>query len=1031
MKTGTPVRGTLFFSAGEIRSARRRLTQPGALGDQARALIRQADEQLRSAAPASWIEADRPLSPAWVSAACPACSRVDRWCGWTTASPLALHCNHCGEVFPSARFPEAHKDVVGGREYPYYLSPAGLRYYFSGVARGHRLMRAVEIFHSHLPIAWLLTGEARYAEPVAAALRQMGRVYGGWPMLHDAVNAPSGAGVRAEVRQYDFPEATFAYRTRLWQWAEAVLLKHALMAYDAVKDASLFTRDDVELIRDGYVREALEGFVVNKLLFMHNRFHNSFGDYLSSMVLAGRLFGTHLRVRDLCGGRFVLSGPDLIHEALDGAAGIRQFLENAYGSDGMYFENTYSYHVHALKVVLPGMLALRGYSDPVGYRPSPWLQPTPSPGALNLRASLGRYITALRGFDRFVRADLRGIPENDSFGDSLADMSANLHIAAWRLCESRWAGDRAAGLLARGGGRERAEKMGADRIFFDNYFLFGGRLPKRGILPRLRPTVVGSGFAALRCGGTSLHMSWDEPRQFHSHADQLAIQFFSQDREMLLDLGYMGAGHVMRHVWMNRTASHNTVVVDKRNQRAWPDAPAGRLLRFNVTRSCSVVEAEAPQCYAGVHEYRRLSALVRVGAKKCYVADFFHVRGGRQHDYALMGNGNECRVKGVALKSVPGTLAGPRTEYACAEQLSRAQVKGENGYRFIDDMAQGVVRQDRLVAEALWKIHQGGELKAFIAAERGDRLVSGRYPVLRGHAWHADPERLRKARTMIVRRRPRDGRSAFIAVLSPGNDGVVRSVEYLFSGPSGQVLRVNHAGGYDIVLCGAPGKGGVEWEDYATDASLALARYDARGRLREVVAFGGSRLELPGASVPVPPGMARRVVETFELENRLRLDRPLADAAALVGEIVTVQSGPAQHVFCVKRAQGAMLWVDADHARLIGGGGVVTEVLSPDTFFTATPMMEAVQPGCSIWIGGRRFRVRRFERTGTGPDLQGIYHYKGRRGCRITVHGGGLLGALCGAEFRSGVVSTGSTLRVSRCRRVTFDRDGVGRLAGD
>ena len=1018
--------GTAFFSAAEISHARRQLERPGPLGDRAREIVRRADEMLQTAAPAAWIEAERPLSPAWVALECPLCSRKDRWCGWTRARPLAVRCNHCGASFPKAQCPEDRRDVVAGTVYPYHLSPAGQRYYFSGVARGKRFLEAVRVLHPEVPVAWLLTGDPRYAGAVLDVLTQLGRVYSDWPLLHDAVDSPAHAGTAAAVRHYHFPEATFAYRTRLWQWVEAALLFEALMAYDAVRSAPQHTRADEELIRDGYVRHALEGFVVNKLLFMHSRFHNSFGDYLSGMVLAGRVFGNALRVRDLMAGAFEMTGGDLVREALDGPAGIRQFLLNAYGPDGIYYENTYTYHVHALKVMLPAMLALRGYRDPAGYRRDPWLTPPPRGGAFDLRRALAAYSAAVRGFDRFLRADYRGVPDNDSFGDLLADQSAYLYMTSWRLMDRRADGAVARAILDRNGGRECTERLGGDRFYFDNYFLFGGRLPAARREERLFPEVAGSGFAVLRHGAASLHMSWDEPRQYHSHADQLAIQFFSHGREMLADLGYMGAGHPMRHVWLDRTISHNTVAIDGRSQRPWPDAPAGRLLQFHSCRTCGVAESEAPGCYVQTSRYRRLVALVGVGADEHYAADFFCVEGGRRHDYALLANGDRCEVSGVAQSPMPGTLAGRSVRYVCAEEITAAQRRRENGYRFIDDLAGGRIGGPGVVARAQWSLDKGGQLTAHLAAVPGDRIVTGRYPILRGHAWHADPERLRKGRMLVVRRSAGVGESLFASILSPGDGGgCVRSVECLHAGRGGRVLRVAHAKGTDVLLAAVPGSRGPAWRGFATDAPLALARYGTGGRLREAAVFGGTRFELPDLGLRIEPPPPWRVVETCESGNRVRLDRPFDSRAGTPGEIVIVESGDRQLVFRVRKARGRTLWLDSRHSRLIGAGGVVGEVLSSTTFFTATPMVTDLQPGCPILIGKRRFHVRSFERTGTGPDLRGIYRYDGRRGCRITVREGGLTDDLRGAEFLCGVVAPGSRLSISPYARASLLADGV------
>jgi hypothetical protein len=164
------------------------------------------------------------------------------------------------------------------------------------------------------------------------------------------------------------------------------------------------------------------------------------------------------------------------------------------------------------------------------------------------------------------------------------------------------------------------------------------------------------GLAVLQAGpganttALALHYgSWVH----HMHRDQLSLLLFGHDNALLCDVGYPEQTDAFNHrrfgIWSN-TISHNTVTVDARGQSRGP----GHLQAFEPHGFAQVADASCA-AYGNVSLYRRAVILVQATPERSYVFDVFHVRGGRQHDWALMG---------------------PQADFVCEPPLGRVQEAG-------------------------------------------------------------------------------------------------------------------------------------------------------------------------------------------------------------------------------------------------------------------------------------------------------------------------------------------------------------------
>lgn len=116
----------------------------------------------------------------------------------------------------------------------------------------------------------------------------------------------------------------------------------------------------------------------------------------------------------------------------------------------------------------------------------------------------------------------------------------------------------------------------------------------------------------------------------HGHRDGLNLGLFAWGLDLLPDFGYppvqYGGWGAPRAVWYTKTAAHNTVVVDGKDQAPgegectlWADGEAFRAVR-----------ASAPALIGGA-QYERTAAMIDASEADFYVVDLFRVIGGVDH----------------------------------------------------------------------------------------------------------------------------------------------------------------------------------------------------------------------------------------------------------------------------------------------------------------------------------------------------------------------------------------------------------------
>lgn len=146
----------------------------------------------------------------------------------------------------------------------------------------------------------------------------------------------------------------------------------------------------------------------------------------------------------------------------------------------------------------------------------------------------------------------------------------------------------------------------------------------------------------------------------HYHQDAMNLGMFAKGLDLMPEFGYpavqFGDWHTPKALWHKKTAAHNTVVVDGKDQTGGPTqctlwSPGGEV---------HAIRANSPAQIKG-HAYERTVAMVETGPADYYVLDIFRVVGGKEHTKHTHTNYAKAAPLGVRLAASdspydPGTL---------------------------------------------------------------------------------------------------------------------------------------------------------------------------------------------------------------------------------------------------------------------------------------------------------------------------------------------------------------------------------------
>jgi len=429
------------------------------------------------------------------------------------------------------------------------------------------------------------------------------------------------------------------------------------------------------------------------------------------------------------------------------------------------------------------------------------------------------------------------------------------------------------------------------------------------LLPGFGQAVLGAGRGERQVQ-VQLHFSPDNAN--HCHADCLSVVWFAHGRELSGEIGYQR--NKLRS-WAAGTLSHNTVVVDRRNQTGG-DTSGNLLAYVPDLPGLALIQVDAPRAYEklGVTRYRRTLILNTIDIEAPYFVDVFEVAGGRVHDCAIHGS-----VWGDGMGVVPGGFAsfptarpmlekgetwrepkgmGPFNHYGLFTQVHRGRATEGLYIDFLYQEAPRTGTRIHLLPDAQMTVFLGQTPALRRAGHYKDQLVyKWQMPhLIARRGMRREARGVREGEAPAEPRAGGELRSVFVAVYDLFEGGPkIASVERLKQDGGMVALRVALGGRTDTLLyaLGEPqtmSAGGVE-----TDGKLALVVEGRGGPEARLVA--GTRLRKGDLrlAAPEPAHRGTLIAATRTLDgaasNAFITDADLPTGTALRGKWLIVTHG--------------------------------------------------------------------------------------------------------------------------------------------
>jgi hypothetical protein len=440
---------------------------------------------------------------------------------------------------------------------------------------------------------------------------------------------------------------------------------------------------------------------------------------------------------------------------------------------------------------------------------------------------------------------------------------------------------------------------------------------KRATVTATAPPAVRSrlfpayGFASLQTGGkegTAATLSFPQYRG-HRHHDFLDLGIYAMGKALTPDFGYPETASLddpRRFGFFYNTVSHNTVMVDAADQT---ESVPYRLHAYDQTPVLQRVDVSAPDAYPGkMRSYRRCIALIPIDTRQAYVADFFHVAGGKQHDWLVHGSQATFQSDGLKVPPpAPGTLAGPDVPYGFFYDEPRLQnlpqgssYLGYKGSGFQYLMRPQAVKDAPGTYRVEWRWTRDatpGHLSLWCVGEREEAIVCAGKP----QNFKPMPEEV----TFLIRRRQSTGgrplESVFASVFEPFADAPkIRKVERVALTPAkaGAVgLRVLLPGRTDLLVFGAGNTEVATPSGTRVRGALAYLSVGADGKVARAYVSAGGSIQSKGIALTAP-APALKAASADWRRHWVTLDGPLPESVK-PGQVVLFGEGA--HAYEVRR----------------------------------------------------------------------------------------------------------------------------------
>ena len=601
---------------------------------------------------AQMLEPTTPLSTLFTP--CPACRAAGKtwhphgqW-KWSDQDPERITCEVCGTIFPNAGYPEdivvhTHSGApqtftfMGGEPFEVFNYKT-CRPSLSGCIRSHKVQFMTDACRQ-LGEAYLLSADERYARAVRAILLRLAEVYPHW-LVHcgygeivDADARTAAAGIE------DLPDEELVYPPNkpdrrlfagFWQAGRATghgqegrFVRFVAGAYDATCDAKDSSGQPIYSDQERLRIERDLLLEATILLTADPGINNKSVGNRAGAAMVG----------------IALGHPGLVRFGLDG---FRRTVDEWFLPDGGTPESPgYAHMTFSNTMDLP--LAMRGYSDPPGYRDDD--------GKRLENLDLYRapaYERAWAAMIDGLQGDCTMVPFGDAYAGQKMDPFWAEILAANYPDRPQYLA-----LLRELSHADFTPRDPSFALYYRDPQL-ATRAAKAGpltfpdlCLPHLRIGHMRTGAD----GRESLLVLSASHWGAHHHQDSLNLYYWKNGTELLSDLGYLWDNPLKKMT--ARTLAHNTVLIDEAEQ-ATSDR-GGDVELFKTSPRVKVMRASS-RAYPSSKRYQRTSAIIDHGDGRNYVVDIFSVEGGTTQDFVFHGPNQMLRTDARSTPAAPVTL---------------------------------------------------------------------------------------------------------------------------------------------------------------------------------------------------------------------------------------------------------------------------------------------------------------------------------------------------------------------------------------
>lgn len=359
----------------------------------------------------------------------------------------------------------------------------------------------------------------------------------------------------------------------------------------------------------------------------------------------------------------------------DAVRRFREFLSRGFFADGWWMEGSPGYHRQSVDNLRMTADVLKGYTDPPDWKGERL-------DNLNLTQGLPLFEKAIRVRREAVLPNGRVLPINDVW-------------ATGRISDIQNPGHTVSRLWPSLGNASLGHGEGDNQIM--------------------------------------LNVNWSG-NYGHSHSDNGSIILFAAGQELLSDIGYT---HSKYRGWTLTTVSHNTVVIDQKDQDSGmgddSKSVTGNLKFYDDgDPHVKVIDLDASPAYQISKTYRRRLVLVNAGPGRDYVVDRFDVEGGKDHDWLLHGMLEEegTLETSILMKPLSGSLApdwgGKEPPKAGTDTNPK---RFNHPYTYLRDMKTAAT--GGMAWTATWRYQGGVGLRSHNLSASDMQVISFRSPSVR------------------------------------------------------------------------------------------------------------------------------------------------------------------------------------------------------------------------------------------------------------------------------------------------------------